>query len=159
MSFFHYSAIKLQPGSVIEPGNYGRMLRLYPQDPGPQGAGNGWKLAVELVFEQVRRDIDPALPGRLDSCFMFEKLADAQAGLQLLGFNFNLLYEVQLVDASAPVHRADIGLINAAYRFDQPLRAFWPKVHDLARSYWGGAIATTPELLTASPLRIVAKVP
>lgn len=154
MSLYHYSAVQLQPGSVIDPGNYGRILRLYPHDGNP---GNGWKLAVELAFEAVRHEVNQTLPSRLDSCFYFDGLEHAQAGLQLLGFNMNLLYEVKLVNPEAPVHRAEIALINAAYR-SEAHRSFWPKVQDLAKSYWAGAVASTPELLTTSPLKIVARV-
>lgn len=153
-TYFHFTSVRLAPGSVIEPGNYGRVIRCYPHD---GQAANGWKLAVELAFESQRLVMDRELPSRLDSCFVFEDVHQAHAMKASMGFHFNLLYEVELVDANARVHRADLGLINACYR-SEPNRLFWDKVHDAACSYWSGAIGTIPELLTLSPIRILREV-
>ena len=51
---------------VVEPGNFGRMIRRYRRDQ----FGDGWRMARELLFEQARQDFATSAPSRLNACFM-----------------------------------------------------------------------------------------
>lgn len=150
---YHYAGIKPAPGSVIEPGNWGRMRNRYvysPQDP-----TGGWRLAFELLMEQHRVKTDPTLASRLTSCFVFETLDHAREASQAMNGHWNVLYEVQLVEPSARVHRADLSLISAWAHKDDGLPApFADRALQIATAYWRGVVAGTPELVTASPLRV-----
>ena len=62
-TFFHLSGGLLGEGSVILPGNWGRILRAY-----------GWQhpqAAKEMILEAARLRIAPGKPSRLECCFAF----------------------------------------------------------------------------------------
>lgn len=151
-TLYHYTAVALRPGSVIEPGNWGRMIRRYAYN--PQDANGGWRLAFELLMESHRQLHTPALPGRMDSCFAFETLEVAKAN-ENMG-RWNVLYEVELVEPSAPSHRADMALISGWSVQDGA--NFIARVSSIATSYWAGVMGSNAEFLTRSPLRIVRRV-
>src|SRR5476649_367254 len=105
--FFHVAPIPLAKGSVIEVGNWGRMIKALR-------FGNGALpnyLVRELVFEQVRLLTAPTKPSRLAAVFIFEtaELAIAMAtrkGRRDIG------YAVRLVEPQAPIHRAGFNLVH-----------------------------------------------
>lgn len=152
--YFHAATVQLRPGSVIDPGNYGRMLRFYRND----GSNQGWKLATEMAFEAHRASSFPALPSRLDACFAFVDLASAIAGKPRLGGDWNLLYEVEMADEGASTHIGDFDLISRCYA-SNPHDGFMQTVQDAAQSYWRGrpGIAIR-ELLTSSGLRVIRRI-
>lgn len=150
---FHYCGVKLAPGSVVEPGNWGRMINLYPHN---ADANNAWRFAIELIFERERERNYPALPSRLTSCFVFESAPAAQVAGPRLNSYWNVLYEVELINSDLPIHRADFDLVTACLNPDGV--QFSNKVTAAANSYWSGVIRGTPELLTASPLRVIRAV-
>lgn len=153
-TYFHYAGIKLAPGSIIEPGNWGRMVRLYPTN---ADANNAWRLARELVFEQVREREFPKLPSRLNSCFVFESRDHARSASNGMNGYWNLLYEVELVQPDLARHRGDFDLLSACMQADNT--PFLAKATRSATSYWSGVIhSNVPEILTASPLRVIRSV-
>jgi hypothetical protein len=79
MPLFHLAPLRLAAGSVIEPGNWGRILKRY-QNPHAQQQtmGNGWLMARELVYEIARLNFAPEAPSRFQSCFAVESLEAAQ---------------------------------------------------------------------------------
>lgn len=147
MPYYHLSGGRLGAGSIIQPGNFGRLIRLH-----------GWNhnLAVrEMALEAARLASFENLPSRFDSCFGFASLAEAQAfQAQINGFQTHLLYRVSIV-GDAPI----VGLTDS--RLCGPggeLR------HNWAEAYWNGmtlveqgadiADGAWREMLTLSPLRI-----
>ncbi|QGZ56699.1 hypothetical protein [Paraburkholderia acidiphila] len=152
-SYFHLCSVQLSPGSVIEPGNWGRIIELYPQD---NNVSNAWRTAVEQVFEATRLQLTPDAPSRLTSAFAFLSQADAERQRPQMGW-LNMLYEVELVDPDAVQHIGVFDLLTAAYVIDGT--RFLPKARGLATQYWSGSAADgTKELVTASPLRIVRRI-
>src|SRR5262245_46478650 len=76
----HASSILLGPGSIILPGNWGRIIRAGGE------RHNRWP--DEQVLEAVRLARYPKLPSRLDACFA----CPTEAGLRLFvqhGFRGN----------------------------------------------------------------------
>ena len=67
--------------------------------------------------------------------------------------DFNMLYVVEIMDADAPRHRADFDLVTSCMNSDG--QTFLPKVEAAARAYWTSVPNGTPEVLTASSLRIL----
>ncbi len=102
-------------------------------------------------MEDVRRREFEELPSRFSSAFFFDDENEAR-GYQITHASFHLLYEVELIDPSAVVHRAD-------YRTNIPDGI---ESLDWCRRYWRG-IHVEPdssgrkctELLAATGLKII----
>jgi hypothetical protein len=125
--FFHLNSSRLAPGSIIEPGNWGRVIRLY-----------GWnhKYAMrECALEQCRLAKFSHLPSRLNAAFVFPSSDEAlrfrgQVGAaNPTGFETSLLYRVRLRDESQVQFVADWRMVapTAHSEFD-----VWPS------NYWTG---------------------
>lgn len=68
--YYHLTMARLAPGSIIYPGNWGRLLRRYENDSVTgQVFGNSWILARELKYELVRVQHYPSKPSRFDVAF------------------------------------------------------------------------------------------
>ena len=142
--YYYACSYPLAPGSVVEPGNWGRILMKYTaNDPGQQ------LLVRELIFENTRLSAFPNKPSRLEAAFVF-KTRDAVPPDFLGSRRFDLLYEVELVDPSALSHKAGMNLV------DWPSGESVEMLFERARRYWAGEEIAIPELVTLSPLRIVA---
>lgn len=144
---YHWSNPLLAVGSVIEPGNYGRILT---------AAGYSHNHALrESVLEHVRSIEFPNSPSRFSSTFFFETQDQAIQYANDNQFAFVNLYEVELADMNAPI-------VDVDHRRISPLGAVG---FEWARAYWRGDPwpgSENPHLfrerLTTSPLRIVRRV-
>jgi hypothetical protein len=109
----------LAPGSIIEPGNWGRIIRTM-----------GWRhdLAIrEMALENARVLRFPHRPSRLDSVFVFLTADEARNfRSRIQAFGHHILYRVRLADPSAVSHITD-------NRFSGPQGALH---HDWADMYW-----------------------
>lgn len=152
MAYYHSAPLSLAPGSIIQPGNWGRILNCY-RCVLHQTEQNAWMLAREMIFETVRASKYPNLPSRLSCGFVFESLDDANKYLGEFT-PWNSLYEVELTDPSALVHHAGFNLV----KFPQANIEFLPAVVNCAERYWQGRDIEIPEILTKSSLRIKALV-
>jgi uncharacterized protein DUF2441 len=141
----------LEPGSVILPGNWGRILN---------AAGWSHNQALrETVFEHVRLHEFPDKPSRLDALFFFDDENEARFYASSGGREFTMLpYEIELVNPDAPKHVSD-------WRGLQPrtplLDLSW------VRDYWAGQMlpphveplwtAKCREVLAVTPGRIIRR--
>jgi hypothetical protein len=142
---FHFNSTPLGPGSVILPGNWGRIVQL-------RGAQHPeWKR--EQILEQMRQVEFPSLPSRLQCVFFFPSKVAAETYRATLRNSFHLMYEVELVDPNAPQHEAD-WKGTGPYQSDG----------EWARRYWRGDVmpdrqglpgGLSREMLAVSPLRII----
>lgn len=142
---FHHNYQYLKPGDVIHAGNWGRLI---------QGYGAHHTLFLrETLWELVREFEFPQLPSRLRAAFFYDDEPTARRywleGDSPLVPN---LYEVEVVDPSIPIHRADMELWEQSW-----LQAHLPQeAADVARLYWkGDAPSGRLESLTHSDLRVV----
>lgn len=142
--YFHLSGAWLEPGSVILPGNWGRIIR---------AAGWAHGSAIrEMALEAARLSHSTHLPSRLNSAFAFVAREEAEAFRRANNaFAHHILYRVSMCDPQAATHVTDAAL--GVPRGD--LR------HDWASEYWNGLQAqpnsntsVVREVLTLSPLRI-----
>lgn len=147
--YYHLAPLPLGPGSIIEPGNWGRMLNCYLMEPG--ATQTSWRLARELAFETVRAQSFSHLPSRLSCAFVFEELPHAIQYRDRFS-RWSAIYSVELVTPAAASHRAAFNLID----YPPPGVEFLPYVVSKAIPYWRGEAIETPEVLTKSPLRIRA---
>ncbi|MFM0210400.1 hypothetical protein PQQ96_23645 [Paraburkholderia sediminicola] len=146
---YHFTTVDLSPGSRLNPGNWGHFLRRYDIRNGT----NAYMLSSELVLEAIRRAEFPDLPSRFDSIFVFDDEGVARARRPTEFAPHFRLYEVRIVDAAAPQHRAAFNLLSQ--RFPQPGEFFLPHAEGIAKRYWSGADIVIPEILTTSPIEIV----
>ncbi len=154
INYFHLSGAMLVPGSIIMPGNWGRIIKAL-----------GWQHSLalrEMALEQARLAYNPDLPSRLDAAFVMPTLEEAQmfrANTQ--GFQQHIIYRVTLCDPSARSHLTDSRLCMP----QGAIRADWAVVYWLDSKAQAAAIpgidwtAATKgiqlrEMLTLSQLRV-----
>jgi hypothetical protein len=152
MNLFHFAPLALDAGSVIQPGNWGRLLKRYGVPEGTAPWGNPWLLARELIFETVREKAAPALPSRMGACFALPDMpaADAYRAENDPGFK-QVLHQVELLDPTAPTHSGALALLRL--HVGSP---FLDTTRSSAIQYWRGEGDGFREIVTASALRVVA---
>jgi hypothetical protein len=146
MELFHLNSGLLGPGSIIHPGNWGRVLMFH-----------GWnhhQAAREMMLESARINGHADKPSRLKCCFAFLTIEEADR-FRPMGFDTHILYRVALADHAAATFTADTALCT----FDGTPRIDW------GNAYWNGVTEigqTRPphvrEVLTLSPLKILEQV-
>jgi hypothetical protein len=149
-TYFYLCSYPLGVGSIIEPGNWGRILRAYNLN----DANNRWLPLREHAFEVVRLRQYPHRPSRLEASFVCETLADLGAFKQSVGRPVDLAYEVEFVQSNAPSHRGCLSTMD-----NPPQGQVWtiPLLEQRADAYWSGANVQRPEVATTSPLRVIAR--
>ncbi|EHR00824.1 hypothetical protein [Bradyrhizobium sp. WSM471] len=153
MPYFHCSSTMLEPGAVILPGNWGRIVRL-----------TGWpynQAFREAVFEYVRDQEFAQKPSRLDSLFFFDDEYEARFYATSDARQATMLpYEIELLDAQAPKHFAD-------WRNLQPQTPLVDR--NRVRDHWSGqmlplhriddnATAAFREVIAVTPARIIRRI-
>lgn len=162
-NYFHVAPNLLGVGSVILPGNWGRVLRQY----GP-GQGNE-VLYRESIVEYIRQQEFPDKPSRFDSIFLLESLDEAIL-YRNLNARTSVIYEVSVETTNKKMHRGsynfnlpDTIFVNGNQQFVQPsilniegLHIGMPKV---ARAYWSTNPSKNSEIVIDSPATITRIVP
>jgi hypothetical protein len=146
--YFHFAPILLAPGSVIEPGNFGRIIRLH--------GANHFLHRREMAYELVRQNLFPLLPSRLDCLFCFPTQQEANlCRAHIRGFADSVLYEVE--NTALNPHLAHM---NAIQHYQLPTFN-----HNLIVDYWSGQQASTApqgaifrEVLLPSAVKVLQKV-
>jgi len=149
--FYHCSPSWLEPGSVIRPGNYGRIL----QEVG--SAHQAWLREQFLELVQIKEY--PEKPSRLSCAFVCSCLNSMQL-FKDRNCPAGIVYEVELVFPTAKTHTTCFNLI-------QPLPGVMEDMYEVAKNYWEGSYWPTiegfpdlkcEEILVESSLRIVKEV-
>lgn len=117
---YHCASVKLGVGSIIEPGNWGRIISVWAYRHG--------LYQREMVFEHVRQKMKPEAPSRMDALFACLSLEDAHSYCAIEDNKNALIYECETMD-------------NNANTFIAPLNAFSLKTteYDMAAQYWHAA--------------------
>ena len=156
-TFFHSSPILLELGSVVLPGNFGRIIRL-------KGAEHPL-YAREMALEGIRQAHYPDKPSRLDSCFACTEEKILRFYVEAMSkktdhYLWPVLFEVEKLDDSAPEHRTDFNVV-------EPLPNYDADMTEIAHLYWTSGlwinVVEAPgirceELVTTSPLVIIRKI-
>ncbi len=147
---FHFNSTPLAPGSVIFPGNWGRIILR---------AGKAHHFyRRETILEDIRQAEFPDKPSRLAAAYFFdtEEMAKVYGMADQLRYIAGILYEVELLNPSAPQHRTDW---NALPQSENPDA-------DMARRYWQGyeyslvvGAIERVEVLSQTPMKIVREIP
>lgn len=149
--YFHSNRRVLRSGAIVEPGNYGRIVR--------QSRENGPHWARETVLEAVRLAKFPTKPSRLSSCFATNNL-DTALFYHRHHCPEGCLYAVEIEDLSLPIHFGDFNCI-------QPMPRRAETMEQIAEKYWNRSLRTTvaeypslvcDEVVTASRLRVISRI-
>lgn len=150
MAYYHCTSVMLRTGSIIEPGNWGRIIR-------KAGWAHNYS-GREVTLEHIRQASFPDLPSRLDSAFFFDDENEARFYANSDGRELTMLpYEVELLDPQAPRHTGDWRNVAAS----GPLDLTW------ADRYWRGQMlppfqngqwtAVCREIIAVTPMRVVSQ--
>jgi len=142
--YYYCYSLPLEVGSIIRPGNWGRILRTYT----PQSSPNHWLLTRELAYELVRVQNFPNKPSRFECIYVCLNEADLNEFRNSTNRHLDLGYEVELVDSDAPSHIGDWALANM--QNTDNLSTFESR----ASLYWQGKNVEKQELITLSSIRI-----
>lgn len=142
--YYYCCSLPLEPGSIIKPGNWGRIIKTYT----PQASPNSWLLVRELIFEKVRQENFPDKPSRFDSIFLCFSENDIKEFRNSNNRFLDVIYKVELVDQNRPTHTADYTLANIQQ--NDNFSTFVEK----AKKYWEGEEISKAELVTTSRIRI-----
>lgn len=147
-TYFHCTPVLLGDGSVVEPGNWGRIVGMYSPD---AGIGDAKVIARELMFEHVRANVAPDRPGRLSSLFCCPSLEGVRAFMKHSQRIVDVIYEIE------PLH--DCNLFYADWRLFRPVNGpFLRETEALALEYWKGYKAPDSEVLVEGPVRVLRAV-
>ncbi|MGO7686258.1 DUF2441 domain-containing protein [Rhizobium ruizarguesonis] len=117
---FHVTQAYLENGSVVLPGNYGRIIR---------DAGQAHNLALrESILEHIRETEFQNLPSRLDVAYYLDNLHQAVTYMAVENLVYLNVYEVERLEPSSPEARLD-------HRAVRPIGAV---DFNWAQNYWAG---------------------
>lgn len=146
MTYYHMCPIPLEKGSIIKPGNYGRLLS-YDKVRNPP------VFARETILEGIRKKLYPEKPSRLHCCFICDDIKSTSIFFQH-DFVMCLCYEVEIIDASAKMYRTSAQYIS---NLQQVYTKEW--ADSRAVEYWewdeSKKDVLPMEVLTSSPIRIL----
>ena len=147
---YHVACVPLRMGSVIEPGNWGRILNLYSY---PLNQASGNIVARELILEATRKVVAPSKPSRLEAAFCCPTLDSAKIFRAENKRFIDIIYKVS-IDTSMPIHYGNWNHVTPANG-----QSFFGEMDRLAKEYWTTewcvANITTLEIVTLSPLAII----
>jgi hypothetical protein len=141
-TYFHVTPTLLGPGSILLPGNWGRILQTYIQ-------------ANDILFredalERIRVASYPAKPSRLNCIFLLESLEEAiWYKNNVVRMNYPI-YEVTGAEG-VPRHRGNYTKVAPV---GQPLLANMPAYAD---AYWSTAPTERIEVVFAGEVTVVAQ--
>jgi hypothetical protein len=146
---FHFNSSLLEPGSIIRPGNWGRIVRAFG------GRHPEWER--ERILERIRQTEFAHLPSRWGCVFFFENASEAEH--YSVTHNANgilLLYEVEVTNPQACQHVAD-WKGTGPYDSDEWARRYWHGDVMPGRGPAPGPLCR--EVLAVTSLRIVREIP
>lgn len=144
--YYHLCPVHLDPGSVIKAGNWGRIVRSYPNVPGV----NFWILFREQPFELIRQNHFFDKPSRYKCVFLFETPDNIEQFKRENARIYDMLYKVKIIDESKPIHKTCMKLTELAQN-----TIVLPQVEQQAVMYWEGNNIQSPEIITESDIEVL----
>lgn len=146
MSYFYLCSYGLSPSTIIEKGNWGRIMRLNNINQ------NSYDYLIrELIYEKVRLENYNDKPSRFTSAFVCSNLESAREFKR--NCPFGIMYEVEPEDSESNSFETDWSLIQST------LNKNIGQVEEIAKRYWQGEITdeNKKEILFYSDIRIVKR--
>ncbi|WP_150116072.1 DUF2441 domain-containing protein [Desulfovibrio fairfieldensis] len=158
VTYYHVTHPLIGAGSVIENGNFGRLLEKYMP-----GFGDISTLYREEILELIRKEQYPEKPSRFNSIFLLDTLENAVIYRNFNAKNQNI-YKVKVIDPEKPTHK---GFWCPPF----PIGNYRQYCFEYAKIYWKGEIKrinimndniNTPvipvEVIVESAVRVVARI-
>lgn len=139
---YHCAPIILGPGSIIHPGNWGRIKQQFEVD--------GVSIAREVILEHIRQKEFSDKPSRLQANFACPTIETAKSYLDEFS-KTNLIYEIELVEPAASHHTGDHKLCMKGFIGINGME-------QIARDYWTAENSESPEFVTLSPLKVIKRI-
>lgn len=146
-TYYFACSYPLEVGSIVNPGNWGRMIKMYDHR-----FGNPWVLLRETLFDSVREKYYQNKPSRFESIFLCEDLTEMTGFLRNSNRFLDLIYEVELVDSTLPLHKGC--LIHTSIEEQDNYDSFTQKAY----KYWDATSVKHTEIVTTSSVRILKQV-
>ncbi len=154
--YFHCLPAQLAPGSIIEPGNFGRIIRAYTTA-GHSPPGSISPVAYrELIFDLVRKLVAPKKPSRLNCVFACPTEEELRIFMSERNSLTDIAYEVEAT-GDPVIHLAshDLPLLRFAAEDRCP---YFEKIEKIAQNYWTGTPpAQRLEVLIGGAVRVVRR--
>lgn len=143
--YFHCAPIKLGMGSVIEPGNWGRLVRAKYVSGVAEGTS---RIIFEMAYESMRLAFNPDAPSRLDCVFACPTLETALFYRDNHA-DGNIVYRVASLDESRPVHVTSWSLYGLGNGLD------YQQSEARIRAYWTEPPSENFEVLIGGAVRVL----
>lgn len=143
--YFHVAPNLLGEGSIIQPGNWGRILNMYRERDANSVTFR------EYVFEQVRASEFPNKPSRLNCMFLLRTLEEASL-YKDNNSHLGVIYEV-----AANTRETEIHLGNYNFHAHLSLINLMHGMHQIAREYWAVDPTDSVEVLFPGSVVVVAR--
>ena len=144
--YFHCAPMNLGIGSIIQPGNWGRIIRTMYAAPNDNSIPWTYR---EAVFEYARMVHAPEKISRLNCLFALQTMSDAIKFRETEQIT-NIIYEIEPIGDTNNFHIADYKLLNFP-----KVGQYFDSVFDAARLYWLGENIQHAEVLLPCAARIV----
>lgn len=144
---YHSSPVPLGVGSIIEPGNWGRIVRTYSGASGNVPI-NGLN---EIALELARLAYNPGAPSRLACVFAVETVEGA-ASYRDMHHRAGIIYKVEPIEPEASMHVGNYQIPIATHG-----DAFVGQALERFRSYWVDMHTAQREVLLSCPIRILER--
>jgi Protein of unknown function (DUF2441) len=145
--YFHCSPTKLGMGSIIEKGNWGRIIARY-QPPDQNGM---WPSYRETMLELARKLTSPHKPSRLDCVFVLKDM-NAATAYRNAHCPANLIYKVKPVVENPSMHIGSFSLITRPYQNN-----YLAEMLDQYENYWSDSPKNDEEVLLGCDVEIVER--
>ncbi|WP_432706422.1 DUF2441 domain-containing protein [Azotobacter salinestris] len=141
--FYHVAPTILGEGSIIMPGNWGRVMRFNNEVTVP--------LLREHIFELVRVTKHPDKPSRMNCLFVLDKLQDAEH-YRAKYKPSEIIYQVSIDAPITTIHRGNYELpIPTGYHLVEGL-------YQLATKYWTEAAEQFVEVLIPASATVMRRI-
>ncbi|MNE49612.1 hypothetical protein D3C80_1441430 [compost metagenome] len=147
--YYHVSNIEHEVGSIINPGNWGKTVRLFGPDSQVKSVSHIEIILWEVALETARVALAPQRPSRLNFVFVFETVEMASDFQSQYRPDARIFELAPTGDAST--YRGDFALIAKGPR-DRPYADY---MAEESKKYWTVPTAEEPEILYGGALRVV----
>jgi hypothetical protein len=148
--YYLCTPLRLGVGSVVEPGNWGRIFRLNNRH---NSVDESLRLHRELAYELGRKLYAPTAPSRLNCSFVCPSIDDA-IEFQRTNQPLSVLNEVEPVDMNNSVHMTCWDLFDGP----RPGEDF-ETLEQVVQRYWTETPSTHKEVLLGGAVRILSIFP
>lgn len=153
-ALFHVSPTDHQIGTILQPGNFGKLVRIARVRQTAVAVDKMSIIAWESALEVARRSLVPNAPSRLDCLFAAPTQNEAEQFRQRFKQGAHI-FEIG-VDDNTPTYVADFESITSL----PTGKTFVDSYIEAAMAYWIQAnVGSLREVLIGGPITIVRKLP